>query len=864
MEKATPMMKQYFEIKEEYPDAILFFRLGDFYEMFYDDAVVASRELEITLTKKSCGLAERAPMCGVPFHSADTYIARLVEKGYKVAICEQAENPKEAKGLVRREVVRIITPGTILDENLLSARGANYLCAALKDAAETSVLFCDASTGHMFATYFASDADGHLLGEEILRNAPVEIIYNLDVHRTPSLVAAIEKTEALSVLYNDLYFAKDYATEAVKEQFGEEMHADLPPMILRAAGALLSYLAKTQKTKPRHLTELSVYTAAQFMEIDRTASSNLELFCAMHDKGKKGSLLGVLDTCKTGMGSRMLRSWLARPLLNTMEIAARQDAIEELTKKADVRERITSALGAVADIERVTGRVVMGSANARDLQKLGASLLALPSIKENAASLSAPLSKAQADAIDTMHTLCDMISRGIVDEPPFSIREGNIIREFYSEELDELRRARDDGGAVIAAIEAEEREKTDIKNLKIRYNKVFGYFIEVSRGQLDKVPAHYIRKQTIANGERYITEKLKEVESVILGASEKIIALENALFTDMCDRIAEAAPRIQKTANAIAILDTLCALTDVAVRNGYVCPVVDMSDKIEIRDGRHPVVERILRDTLFVPNDTTLDTGANRLGIITGPNMAGKSTYMRQIALIVILAQMGSFVPATFCHIGLVDKIFTRIGASDDLSTGRSTFMVEMSEVASILENATPKSLLILDEIGRGTSTYDGLSIAWAVLEHCAVKLKAKTMFATHYHELTQLEEKMEGVVNYNIVAKKRGDDIIFLRKIVRGGTDDSYGIEVAKLAGVPDGVLRRAREILSDIESGEEGVRIRGKNTEMPAPTMQMGFEALGGQEILDELKSIDANTLSPIEALETLFRISQKAKEF
>ncbi len=862
MEQVTPMMRQYFAIKEAYPDTILFFRLGDFYEMFYDDAVTASRELEITLTKKSCGLPERAPMCGVPFHSADGYIARLVEKGYKVAICEQTENPRDTKGLVRREVVRIVTPGTILDENLLATKSVNYLCAALKDGAETGVIFCDASTGHIFGTYFSDDADGRFLGEEIARNAPVEIIYNLDVHRTPRLTALFQKMDTLTVLYNDMYFEKSYAEEAAKEQFGEKMQ-NLPPLVLRATGALLSYLAQTQKIKPRHITDVSVYTAAQFMELDRTATANLELLCAMHDKGKKGSLLGVLDRCKTGMGSRMLRTWLVRPLLNSLQITARHEAVEELTKKADVREHLAAQLQAVSDIERVTGRVVMGTANARDLQKLGASLSALPQIKETASALSAPLLKEQTENIDTMRQLCSMLLRGIVDEPPFSVREGGMIREFYSEELDALRRARDDGGTVIAAIEAEERERTDIKNLKVRYNKVFGYFIEVSRGQLDKVPGDYIRKQTIANGERYITEKLKEIEHVILGASEKIVALENELFLDMCREITEAAAQIQKTANSIATLDTLSSLAEVAVRQSYVRPTVDMSDKIEIRDGRHPVVERLLRDTLFVPNDTMLDTDKNRLGIITGPNMAGKSTYMRQIALIVIMAQMGSFVPASFCHIGLVDRIFTRIGASDDLSTGRSTFMVEMSEVASILEHATSKSLLILDEIGRGTSTYDGLSIAWAVLEHCAVKIKAKTMFATHYHELTELEEKMEGVVNYNIAAKKRGEDIIFLRKIVRGGTDDSYGIEVAKLAGVPDGVIRRAKQILADIESGEEGVRIRGARSEKPAMGNQMAFEMIAGQDIIDELKAIDVNTLSPIEALTLLFRFTQKAKE-
>ncbi|MBE7062720.1 MAG: DNA mismatch repair protein MutS [Ruminococcaceae bacterium] len=862
MQKITPMMQQYFEIKEQYRDAILFFRLGDFYEMFYEDAEVASRELEITLTGKSCGAEEKAPMCGVPFHSADGYIARLVSRGYKVAICEQVEDPKAAKGIVRRDVVRIITPGTTLDESIVTARGENYICSVYKNGDESGVTFCEASTGQMQCTAFADDATGMLLSEEIVRMHPAEIIYNLEAGECERVRTAAEICQSYTVLYNDAFFDPAYAAAAVEEQFGHRKEA-LPPAAMQSTGALLSYFAQTQKVKPLHITDITVYTTAQFMEMDMAALNNLELCRNMRDREKKHSLYWVLDASRTTMGSRTVRAWLMRPLINCAQIMARHTAVEEFVKNPALTDRVRELFGGVSDMERVTGRVVMGTANPRDLIKLQTSLAVIPEIKAALSGAKAPLLREQEEKMDALPALCSLISRAIVDEPPMTVREGGIIREGFSEALDELRRAKTDGAGIIAKIEAEEKERTDIKNLRIRFNKVFGYYIEVSKSNLDKVPADYIRKQTTVNGERYITEQLKEVESVILGASEKIVALEYQLFQDIRDRIAAVAEALQRTAHAIGTADALAALGDVAMRNRYVRPEIDTSEALEIRGGRHPVVETVLKDGLFVPNDTRLDTDKNRLAIITGPNMAGKSTYMRQIALIAVMAQMGSFVPAEYCRLGIIDKVFTRIGASDDLSTGRSTFMVEMSEVSDILRHATKKSLLVLDEIGRGTSTYDGLSIAWSVLEHCVTKIGAKTLFATHYHELTKLEDKMEGVVNYNIAARKRGDDIIFLRKIVPGGTDDSYGIEVARLAGVPETVTKRAKQILREIEEGGEGVQIRGKSKKEPESTGQIGFAALAGSELLDELRAIDAETLSPIEALNTLYKLTKKAKE-
>lgn len=862
MEEYTPMMRQYLGVKEQYKDAILFFRLGDFYEMFFEDAVTASKELEITLTGKDCGTKERAPMCGVPFHAADTYIARLVSKGYKVAICEQAEDPKSAKGIVKREVIRVVTPGTILDEGLLSYKSENYMCSLYKEGDSAAITFCDLSTGKMLSTWFEEDKSGHKLIDEMARFAPVEIIYNIEIHKTKDIRDYIEGSPALGVLNNDVFFDKEFTAEAVKTRFSEKAK-NLNHLMVCATGALLSYLCSTQHMEPRHITEIEIYESAQFMDLDMVAQRNLELTETMYEKSKRGSLLWVLDDTETTMGARILKSWLARPLLNCAKIGARHIAVTELCHDMGKREELRDEFRHISDIERVTGRIVMGSANARDMIKLKSSFGHLPDIKRLMQGFQSTLLLEQYEKTDVLEDLCDLIERAINDDPPMALRDGDIIKEGFSEELDELRRARDGGGKIIAEIEQEERERTDIKNLKIRFNKVFGYFIEVSKANADRVPEDYIRKQTLVNGERYITPKLKEVENVVLGAAEKITALEYSLFQDVRNRIAAEVERILTTADAIGVTDCLLSLATVAVKNNYCCPKIDMSDNIEIRDGRHPVVEKVLKDTLFAPNDTHLDTKDNRLAIITGPNMAGKSTYMRQIALITIMAQMGSFVPAAACDIGLVDKIFTRVGASDDLSSGRSTFMVEMSEVADILKNATGRSLLILDEIGRGTSTYDGLSIAWSVLEYCTSKLKAKTLFATHYHELTQLEDKLDGVINYSIAVKKRGDDIIFLRKIVRGGADESYGVEVAKIAGVPDVIIERAKKILRSLESGDEGIKITGRKVKKEENTGQMGFETMGALELVDELKKIDANTLSPIEALNILFGLTRKAKE-
>ncbi len=861
MQKVTPMMAQYFSIKEQYKDTILFFRLGDFYEMFYDDAETASRELEITLTGRPCGNGERAPMCGVPFHSADSYIARLVEKGYKVAICEQAEDPKNCKGIVGREVIRIITPGTTMDEGLLDARGENYLCSYFKDGDESGLTFCEASTGNMMTTYFVDDADGAQAAQEIGRMRPAEIIFNLEGRDCVLVRKAFEDIGALGVLYNDVYFSAEYAEAAVEEQFKAEKEK-LTASSMRSVGALLSYLLQTQKQRPVHITDITVYTSAQFMELDLTAINNLEICVNMRDKKKKDSLYWVLDKTETPMGSRAIKAWLVRPLMNIPQITARHQAVEELTQNQKLLDGLKESFAPIFDMERLTTRVVMGTANPRDLLKLQSSLAALPAIKEILKEAKSPLLCEQENRIDALPLLADLIFRAISEDAPISIRDGGIIRDGFSEELDALRRARDGGADIIHEIEAEERERTDIKNLRVRYNKVFGYYIEVSKSNLSKVPEDYIRKQTIAGGERYITEKLKEAENIILGAAEKMQALEQKIFQEIRETIAAQTVALQKTAHALGTTDALCSLAQVAIRNHYVRPEVDASDLLEIRGGRHAVVESALKDTLFVPNDTLLDTDKNRLAIITGPNMAGKSTYMRQIALIAIMAQMGSFVPADECRMGLIDKVYTRIGASDDLSTGRSTFMVEMSEVSDILTGATKKSLLVLDEIGRGTSTYDGLSIAWAVLEHCALKIGAKTLFATHYHELTRLEEQMEGVVNYNIAARKRGEDIIFLRKIVRGGTDDSYGIEVARLAGVPQAVTNRARKILKEIEEGGEGVQIRGREKKAE-DTPQLGMTDFAATALIEELKAVQAETLSPIEAMNILYRFTQKAKE-
>ncbi len=856
----TPMMKQYLAIKEGYKDSILFFRLGDFYEMFFDDAKVASKELEISLTGRNCGQEERAPMCGVPYHAAETYIAKLVAKGYKVAICEQGEVEEGRKNIVERTVTRVITPGTVLNEDLLNERKTNYMCSVYKKGEQSGITLCELSTGHIMTTSFEDDKNLLKIAEEMYRFKPVEAVVNIEAYENETLKKYTAEHSVRLELLNDTFFDEDFARKETYTKFASKS-ADLNSFMSIATGALLYYLKQTQQMSPDHIIDIDVYESSQFMEIDTSAHKNLEITENTHDRKKKGSLLWVLDDTKTTMGSRTIKSWLIRPLLNCSKINERQNAVEEFINNMPMREDLREAMINIMDVERITGRIIMGTANARDLVRLKVSLSYLPEVKAILNGATSRLLQDQNDAIEDLSEITDLIERGIVDEPPLILRDGGIIKEGFSEELDELKKIRDGGHSIIADLEMAEKEKTGIKNLKIAFNKVFGYYIEVSKGNIDKVPEHYVRKQTTVNSERYITEDLKRVEDSVLGASEKSVALEYKLFQDIRQKIASYVDKIQKTARAIGVLDALASLSCVAAKNNFVRPEVDLSDKLFIKEGRHPVVERVTQD-LFVPNDTILDCDLNRLAIITGPNMAGKSTYMRQIALIAIMAQMGSFVPAKSCRVGIVDKLYTRIGASDDLNAGQSTFMVEMSEVAEIVSGATQRSLLILDEIGRGTSTFDGLSIAWAVLEYCASKLKAKTLFATHYHELTDIEDKMEGVLNYRVAVKKRGDDIIFIRKIVRGGADESYGIEVAKLAGVPNEIINRAKKILAGLESGEGEIKIRGAQKRQPSED-QLGFDSIREKEIINQLKLIDVNTLSPIEALSELFKLSQMAKE-
>jgi len=859
----TPMMKQYLEIKEENKDSILFFRLGDFYEMFYEDAKIASSVLNIQLTGKACGEEEKAPMCGVPFHAADSYIARLILAGYKVAICEQDEDPALAKGIVKRRVVRVVTPGTILDDDHLATKTTNYLGSLYVDDSGCAIAFCEVSTGEMMTTALPAGESGKIF-DEIARFAPVEIIVNLKAWENRDIKNFIEnKTGAMLTLYNDIYFQPSYTGEIMSTYFGADKAEKLPMECVCASGAIFSYVEKTQQIDPKHIKYPEVYSAAQYMLIDNTAIKNLEIAQSLSEGSKRGSLFWVLDKTKTPMGQRTLKNWLLRPLLSPSDIAQRHDAVGSLCKNMQARDEMRETLSYILDIERVVSRIVMGSANARDLLRLSQSLEVMPSLRKQLVELGNPFFKNCADDIDPMEQLQSLLKRAIVDEPPLTVREGGMIRDGFSEELDALRDAQKGGQGLLSEVENEEREQTGIKNIKVKFNRVFGYYIEISNSNLDKVPDYYIRKQTVVNGERFITPRLKEIEGMVLGAGEKIVALEFKLFTELKAKVAEEVVALQKIASAIGRADAICSLSEVAARENYVCPTVDLSDEIDIKDGRHPVVEKVLKNSLFVPNDTYLGHGS-RMAIITGPNMAGKSTYMRQTALIAIMAQMGSFVPAKSCRIGIVDKVFTRVGASDDLMSGKSTFMVEMSEVAQIIKNATSKSLLILDEIGRGTSTYDGLSIAWAVLEHCVKKINAKTLFATHYHELTQLEGKLDNVVNLSIAVKKREDDILFLRKIIKGGADESYGIEVACLAGVPKEITDRAKKILKSIESENGEITVTSSGGRKKAePEGQMAFSGMIGQELIDIIKNTDVNILSPIEAMNVLYDLSKRAKE-
>ncbi len=860
----TPMRQQYLEMKEQYKDCLLFFRLGDFYEMFDEDARTASRELDLTLTTrdrdKNIPPEEKIPMCGVPYHSCESYIARLIDKGYKVAICEQTEDPAQSKGLVTRDVIRIITPGTAISPSMLEEGKNNFICAVYLDSVSAGMAFCDISTGELLTTAFrGAERVSHAINE-LGRFRPREAVLSDGAISNSQLMEVLtERLDCSCEKVGEGPFRLEIAAEACEKQF---RNPEVIPQDCQAArqatGGLLSYLHETQKCDLSHLAVLHYYTGDQYMELDLTARRNLELTETLRSKEKRGSLLWVLDRTKTAMGGRLLRSWLEKPLLSPALIRRRLDAVKDLTEDLVTREELILCLREITDLERLIGRIVYGTANARDLRGLAGGLGKLPKLKELLRTRKAPLLQELTGQLDDLEELRGHIDGAIVEEPPFSVREGGLIREGYDETVDNLRNIQSNGKNMVIRLETSEKEKTGIKNLRIKFNKVFGYYIEVAKGQIGLVPDSYVRKQTTVNAERYINQELKEMEHTILSAEERVTALEYQLFNELRQEAAAAVAQVQQVAAAVAQVDVLTSLAAVAVANHYCMPEVDDSNVVEIRDGRHPVVERMLKDSMFVPNDTRMDTGEDTLAIITGPNMAGKSTYMRQVALICLMAQIGSFVPARGARVGVVDRIFTRIGASDDLAAGQSTFMVEMSEVAQILKNATRKSLIILDEIGRGTSTYDGMSIARAVLEYCAdrKRLGARTLFATHYHELTELEGQLDGVKNYNIAAKKRADDVIFLRKIVRGGADQSYGIEVAKLAGVPDRVINRAKAILKELEAGTAKTRPPAA----PKQEEQVSFGDMGAMEVTETLRRTDLNTLTPIEAMNLIYQLKQK----
>ena len=866
MAEMTPMMKQYLEMKERNPDSILFFRLGDFYEMFNEDARLVSKELDLTLTTRDRNKPpeERTPMCGVPYHSCDSYIARLIAKGYKVAICEQTEDPATAKGLVDRDIIRVITPGTVIASSMLEEGRNNFLCAIYADSTALGLCLCDISTGEVFATSFPNGEEAlpHL-ENELGRFHPAEAVLSDGAWNLEGLTDFLrEKLDCLCENGGEGRFRYDVSRPQVEGQFraGLDSLPEGDRAAVQATGGLLSYLYETQKTDLSHIAVFTYYTAGQFMELDLTARQTLELTETMRGKEKKGSLLWVLDKTRTAMGHRLIRGWLERPLLSPVQIARRQQAVNDLVGDIITREELALELREVTDLERLIGRVVYGSAGGRDLAALGSGLGRLPRLRELLEGCPSALLQSLREELDDLPQLRDLLQRALVDEPPFSVREGKFIREGYSEEVDRLRNIIDHGAELLADLEGRTKEQTGIRNMKVGYNKVFGYYIEVAKSQTDLVPQDWVRKQTTVNAERYISQELKELEHTILSAQDKVVALEYQLFVELREEVCAHVAQIQAAAAAVAQVDVLTSFAVVAAANQYCMPLVDSSSILSITERRHPVVEKMLKNAVFVPNDTHMDDGGDLCAIITGPNMAGKSTYMRQVALIVLMAQMGSFVPARSAHIGVVDRVFTRIGASDDLAAGQSTFMVEMSEVAQLLKNASRRSLLILDEIGRGTSTYDGMAIARAVLEHCADRrrLGAKTLFATHYHELTVLEGQIAGVKNYNIAAKKKKGEVIFLRKIVRGGADQSYGIEVAKLAGVPDRVVRRAREILEELENGSAPV-----GADVPiGPSShdeQISLCDLGGQTVLNKLRMTDVNILSPIEALNLLAELKQ-----
>ena len=875
MGELSPMMKQYFAIKEQYPNCILFYRLGDFYEMFFDDAKVASRELELTLTGRDCGQEERAPMCGVPYHSSENYIARLIAKGYKVAICEQMEDPATAKGIVKRDIVRVVTPGTVLEGSMLDETQNNYISSVYAAQEGAGICFADISTGEVYATQLPEKDLAQNIINELGRYQPKEILLNQKLLDLPTVGDFIRQRLSASVeLMDDEEFLYEGAKGKFLRQFGKtellELGVEEGSMIVPAMGALLNYLERTQIVGMERINTISLYSESQFMKLDLSARRNLELTETMRSKEKRGSLLWVLDKTRTAMGKRLIRTWLERPLVNCQQIIRRLNAVEELNEDGVLRAELMEQLTGVHDMERLMTRIVYGSANGRELRSLSAALERLPGLLIAMAQVKSGLLTSLKKEMDPLEDICQLINSAIVEEPPLSVREGGIIQPGYYEELDLLRGDMSDGKGFIAKIEAQERERTGIKNLKVGYNRVFGYYIEVSNSNRDAIPQDYIRKQTLTNCERFITQELKELEGRILGAKDKSVEMEYRLFDEVRKTVAGQLERIQRTAQAVAQLDVLCSFAEVAMQNGYCRPEISMDGRICLKESRHPVVEALLEGRPFVPNDVLLDKEDNRIAIITGPNMAGKSTYMRQTALIVLMAQCGCFVPASSAEIGVVDSIFTRVGASDDLASGQSTFMVEMNEVAHILKNATSNSLLVLDEIGRGTSTFDGMSIARAVLEYVADKKKigAKALFATHYHELTALEDCIGGVKNYNIAVKKRGDDITFLRRIVRGGADDSYGIEVAKLAGIPDAVVSRAKKILKEIEgqnidfSAAKSKQREIKTEETPEEPEQLTMGLTAEEEIIQELQTMDVNVLTPIEAMNQLFTLWKKAQ--
>ena len=869
MAELSPMMQSYLKTKEQYKDCILLYRLGDFYEMFFDDAIVASRELEITLTGRACGLEERAPMCGVPHHAVEIYISRLISKGYKVAICEQLEDPKQAKGIVKRDVIRVVTPGTVIETNMLEEKKNNYIMSIVKKGMYYGIAVCDISTGDFYATQIKLPENNfERLLDEYARYSPAEIVVNPAMGSSEKEINILkDRLNTFVTIRDDSMFSKNddllLKLYTIVDNFEKEKESlDNEPFVIEAVNGLLEYFTETQKVKLEHINKIKVYEVQKYMALDINARRSLEITERMRDKSKRGTLIWVLDETSTSMGGRLLRRWINDPLLDIDEINQRLDAVSELKDNIMLRGDVVDTLKKVYDIERLAGKISYGNANARDMISLKNSLANLPSLKQVLSFSKSPLINKLYERLDVLDDIYSLIDKAIVEEPPISVKEGGIIKKGYHPLIDEYKEASTQGKNWIIELEASEKQRTGIKNLKIGYTKVFGYYIEITKSFLKQTPENYIRKQTLTGCERFVTEELKNIENKILGAEEKVVSLEYEEFTKIRDEIARNIERLQLSANVIATIDVLSSLAIVAENNNYVRPNVNDGTVIDIKEGRHPVIEKMLDEGSFVENDTYLDCENTTVAIITGPNMAGKSTYMRQVAIITLMSQIGSFVPAQEANIGVVDKIFTRVGASDDLSSGQSTFMVEMNEVANILKEATPKSLVILDEIGRGTSTYDGLSIAWAVAEYIADKEKigCKTLFATHYHELIELENKIEGVKNFSIAVKEKGEDVIFLRKIVEGGTDESYGIHVAKLAGVPKNVVTRANKILKSLEKG--GVKIKEEKESKKQVEGQFDLFNMRLADISHELDRINVNELTPIDALNTLVKLKEMLK--